>query len=148
MGASHLWLSALVTLCHAEDVLLMIHGAGSLWITKTGTPERLQWVLEALLLVVLLADVVLWQRTPEHSCIYGILEIQTTFFTANHVGIPPCWDIHGCGVESSFLLTSYNFFFSFELRLAINSSHVREKVITETGRDLVVLIFKNCSDEI
>lgn len=31
---SPLWLSALVTLCRAERVLLVIHRAGSLWITK------------------------------------------------------------------------------------------------------------------
>lgn len=33
-GARPLWVSALVTLCRAEHVLLVIHRAGSLWITK------------------------------------------------------------------------------------------------------------------
>lgn len=86
------------------------------WVTldnKTGTPKGLRWFLEALLIIVFLADVVRWQKTPLHSCIYGILEMQTAVSTAGRAGIPPCWDAHGCGLESSFLLTSWNFFFFF-----------------------------------
>lgn len=37
LGASPLWVSALVTLCRAEHVLLLIHRAGSLWIKNSNS---------------------------------------------------------------------------------------------------------------
>lgn len=77
-------------------------------------------------------------KRPHHTLVStASWKCKPLFSTAGRAGIPPCWDAHGCGLESSFLLTSWNFFFFFELRLAVNSSDVREKVISETGRDLV-----------
>lgn len=39
LGVSPLWVSALVSLCRAERILLVIHRAGSLWITN----QQLLW---------------------------------------------------------------------------------------------------------
>lgn len=80
LGASPLWVSALVSLCCAECVLLVIHRAGSLWITNQQLlwGGGVWWLWEALLRVVFAADVVVhWQRSPAHS-ICGILAVQTS----------------------------------------------------------------------
>lgn len=79
------------------------------WVTldnKTGTPKGLRWFLEALLIIVFLADVVRWQKTPPHSCIYGILEMQTAVFYCR-----PCWypTLLGCSWLWSGVIFPFDF---------------------------------------
>lgn len=141
LGAAYPWVSASVSLHRARHILLMIHGAGTLWVTKQellrdlGGVWKLPWCCFSSWCGMLAEDA----STLSYPWHPGNAD--------RSFSCQSCWYLTLLGCLWLWPGISFPFDFS-SLFLAIHFSDVRQKVITETGGDLVMLIFQNLSNEI
>lgn len=102
LGATYPWLSAPVSVHRARDILLMIHRARTLRVTKQEVLRDLSEVWKLPWCFFFLAGVVCWQRTLGYCRIRGILAMQTSISPASRAGGSPCWDACGLGISFPF----------------------------------------------